>query len=143
MASNVKDDFQDFADRALRVPGIFAKGLADKFNDQFQRELSAVQWDWPRKTTRVNGSVVTSPRDIVDTGSLKRSQSVEKVKESAVETEYLWTWTGDAQDPYAEYVHNGVQLKNGTSLPGRPWTATAERVIKPDKIFEDILKGEI
>ena len=66
MASNVKDDFQDFADRALRVPGIFAKGLADKFNDQFQRELSAVQWDWPRKTTRVNGSVVTSPRDIVN-----------------------------------------------------------------------------
>lgn len=50
-----------------------AHQLGDKFKDSIQDPI----WDWDRTTKRKSGQVVTTPRDIVDTGELLRSQSME------------------------------------------------------------------
>jgi hypothetical protein len=44
---------------------------------EFQDAIASEIWSWPRPTRRTDGSVVTSPRSIVDTGELLRSQEVE------------------------------------------------------------------
>jgi hypothetical protein len=39
--------------------------------------MQEANYYWPRKTKRKSGEIVKSPRDIVDTGLLMESQSVE------------------------------------------------------------------
>jgi hypothetical protein len=42
--------------------------------NQFQKEIRSKQFTWPNPTRRTSGAVVTSPRDIVDTGAFAGSQ---------------------------------------------------------------------
>lgn len=52
--------------------------------------------------------------DIVDTGALRDSQTVEFPTPGAV----MFDWPID----YAGYVHEGYTLQNGNTQPERPWT---------------------
>lgn len=56
-------------------------------------------WQWPRQTRRRNGTLVTSPRDVIDRGSLLDSQSYRQTKAN----EYTFTWKAD----YAQNVFAG------------------------------------
>lgn len=89
--------------------------LAQAFNSamfalgvKFTEEISTNKWEWIKPP---------SPRDIVDTGRLRASQSLEF--ESP--TQALFNWSTD----YAVYVHEGVQFRNGTRTPPRRWTESA------------------
>jgi hypothetical protein len=73
-------------------------------------------YKWPRKTIRQKGGVVGSPRDIVDTGSLRDNQYCLPISQDSWEI----GWTDD----YAAEVHEGIDNK-----PARPWT---EQAIKGD-----------
>lgn len=108
---------------------------ARKLNEEFKRQISDVKWDWPRETLRKNGDKVSSPRDIVDTASLRSSQRRKNISATAVE----WTWHVD----YSAVVHEGPKLKNGKTLPARPWTKDAEKEVKPLKDFADRLRREL
>ena len=49
---------------------------ADKYDRAMKVSIRAKIWNWPNVTRRRNGQTVSSPRDIVDTGELLRSQSM-------------------------------------------------------------------
>ena len=51
--------------------------MSQEFGDKCQEAIEDEIWDWPRDTKRKNGDVVGSPRNIVDTGKLKDSYSME------------------------------------------------------------------
>jgi phage gpG-like protein len=81
--------------------------------EAFQNAIASDIWEWPRETLRQNRDVVSSPRDIYDTGELYDSLVISRTANAA---EY--TWEAD----YAAIVHDGATTKNGTELPARPWT---------------------
>lgn len=81
--------------------------------EAFQNALLYDTWEWPRETLRQNGDLVSSPRDIYDTGELYDSLVISRTANAA---EY--TWEAD----HAAIVHDGATTKNGTELPARPWT---------------------
>lgn len=80
---------------------------------RFTKEISDEKWDWPREPT---------PRDIVDTGNLRRSLRITRGLSQELETYFDWT------APYAAVVHDGAVFKatdaegNARSMPARPWT---------------------
>jgi hypothetical protein len=82
--------------------------------------ISSDRYVWPNATIRQNGQIVTSPRDIVDTGGLRDSQYKNTI--TAEITEFGWT----EDDP--ELNHNGgMNTYNGHRYyhPPRPWTQHA------------------
>lgn len=81
---------------------------------RFTAEITAEKWDWPRDP---------SPRDIVDTGNLRKSLRVERgADQDQLETYFNWT------APYAASVHDGAVFKsvdsegNARTATARPWT---------------------
>jgi hypothetical protein len=86
----------------------------------FQQSFTAQAWNWPRETKRTVGTV-GSPRNIIDTGSLRQSGT--------------WQMTGPYQATfkwsanYATAVHEGARIRPWgnrnaalVQLPARPWT---------------------
>jgi hypothetical protein len=73
-------------------------------------------YKWDKRTMRSTGEVAGSPRNIVDTGALRDSQSVVPIGSLEVEFE----WGVD----YAEDVHTGIRTEGGVTPP-RPWTQYA------------------
>jgi hypothetical protein len=89
----------------------------DWADENFDEQIKSDQWDWKGpdgKTRRQNGSVVTEPRDIVDTGTLLKSKQRNNINNSTTE----FTWTAN----HAEGVHDGYVSKGGGTNPARPWT---------------------
>ncbi len=78
-------------------------------------------YDWPNETIRKNGTRVTAPRNIVDTGELKDSQYQQSIGKGEEEI----VWTAD----HAAINHNGGRKADGTVFPARRWT---EHAIKGD-----------
>lgn len=80
---------------------------------RFTKEISDEKWEWPRDP---------SPRDIVDTGNLRRSLRITRGLGQELETYFDWT------APYAAVVHDGAVFKatdaegNARTMPARPWT---------------------
>tara|TARA_B100001057_G_scaffold322397_1_gene322629 strand:+ start:414 stop:836 length:423 start_codon:yes stop_codon:yes gene_type:complete len=126
---------KDFPSLMKRAAGIALYEVVPVLDRQFTVEIQTVQWQWPRKTKRENGQTVSSPRDIVDTGDLMRSQQNQKIDN------FTWRWTWDVE--YSKIVHNGAVLKQGGNYPARPWTKTAERVVKPRDLLDDIIRREL
>ncbi|MBN3875197.1 hypothetical protein [Nostoc sp. JL23] len=85
----------------------------DALADSFQNVIASDIWKWPRETLRQNGDLVSSPRDIYDTGELYDSLVIAR---SANAAEYTW------ESDHAAIAHDGATTKNGTELPARPWT---------------------
>jgi hypothetical protein len=109
-----------------RIPAILT--AYDKvIYPQFKEELEREQFSWPRETRRRNGSVVGSPRNIVDLGGLRRSQ--ERKRSSATELTYRWN------APYAALVLTGYETSRGTIVPGRNWITPALEARPLDAFF--------
>ena len=56
----------------------------DRLSDEFDNAITADVWQWSGVTVRRNGDIVSSPRDIVDEGSLLGSQVILRRGYSAV-----------------------------------------------------------
>lgn len=90
-----------------------AKPAFDKLNREqlpkaFKEEIEAKKWEWNENVTvRKNGDVVTTPRDIVDTGELR--DSYRYVQRGDM---YRHIWDVD----YAARVYLGTPR-----TPARPW----------------------
>jgi len=97
-------------DRMLQE--IARKTLIELFG-RYQASFNPAAWNWPRETQRRVG-VVGSPRNIVDTGSLRQSGTYSFIGPYTLEAR----WSAG----YATAAHEGARLRNGTILPARPWT---------------------
>lgn len=80
-----------------------AKETFTLLNSEFQRAITAKKWPWPNPPTT---------RDIVDTGSLRQSNTLAISGMTAV-----FRWTKD----YATFVHEGA-ISGRRNYPARPWT---------------------
>lgn len=88
---------------------------------QLDAAMSSSIWNWPNTTQRVNGQVVYTPRDIVDTGVLRSSLS-QKLQANASRT----LIKGQYNAKYAMITHYGGLIQNygradTTYLQPRPW----------------------
>lgn len=80
---------------------------------QFTKALSSNIWAWPRGE---------NPRDVVDTGRLRASQTEEfKGRQPDGTYRFEFSWPVD----YAAPVHQGAVFRDGSSMPARPWTKVA------------------
>lgn len=111
-----------------RVPKIVT--LYGKVMDQqLKEEIKAVQYTWPRKTKRKNGSEVGSPRDIVDEGGFLRSQN----RENPSPSELRFSWN----TPYANLIFNGYTTRRGLVAPPRNWILPALEKRPLDDFFRE------
>ena len=114
---------------------------ANRLDNEFTTQLTTVKWPWASKggaqiTYRKNKTEAKEPRNIVDLGNLRKSQS----RRQAGKYKYEWIWDVD----YSAIVHDGGVLKDGrTKYPDRPWTKSAEEEVKPLEYFTDILEREL
>lgn len=102
------------------LQGILTEALEVVVRDlanAFQNLIEANIYDWPNTTQRQNGSTVSSPRNIVDTGEFKRSQRLERPNP------HIFQFVWDAQ--YAAYIYYGYRTLGGQTLPGRDWITPA------------------
>jgi hypothetical protein len=83
-------------------------------DSELTRHITEPKWDWPRGE---------SPRDIVDTGDLRASQTMTiDPRPGVMVTKYRWS------APYAPAVHDGAVFKatdaegNPKTMTARPWT---------------------
>lgn len=128
------------SNRIVMLEGAFGRVFEqamDWADEDFKREIEAVKWEWPNRTIRSNGRLVDSPRDIVDTGSLRDSQRRENQTE--VSTDFVWT--GGSGGGYALEVHDGSTSKSGKRMPARPFTE--ETVSRLDEIVNSLFKREV
>ncbi len=98
--------------------------LTQGFDFQLKEEIEAEKWEWSGITNRRvgtgrTGKVAGSPRDIVDTGDLRDSQSIDYISPIYA----LYQWDID----HAVVVHQGAVLSNGGIIIARPWTITAQQ----------------
>lgn len=84
----------------------------------FQQSFTAKAWDWPGQTQRSGGSIVGSPRNLIDIGNLRQSGSWQFT--GPYSARYTWS----AQ--YATAVHEGYRRSRAdgsySTWPARPWT---------------------
>jgi len=108
----------------LRVPVILRR-YGDVMDKQLKDEIQTVQFPWTdRKTRRRNGTIVGSPRDIVDLGTFLRSQR----REYPSATQLVFTWDAKSKKGgfmYAGLILTGYTTKRGTVVPGRNWIKPA------------------
>lgn len=84
--------------------------------EQAHTEVKSPKWSHPRQTKRKNGDIVSSPRDIVDSGELDRSLYSE-VQGISGEV--------GAKADYAALVHEGYTTTGGNDVPSKPFLKTA------------------
>lgn len=97
----------------------------------FKAEISAMQFSWPRTTLRRNGQLVSSPRDIVDTGAFRASQQRYTLGAAGLSLGYRW---GGPAAPYAPLILAGYVTDKG-SIVGRDWIKPALDKHPLDKFF--------
>lgn len=101
---------------------------------QFQTEIKAVRFSWPNTTERQNGEVVSTPRNIVDTGDFLRSQQPGKVSSSGAGTYSLsFKWTA----PYALAIYLGYYNYRFEPKKVRNWIKFALEAVPTKTFFED------
>jgi hypothetical protein len=115
------------------IAGAF-ETTVEAYADQCQAELESEKWDWPRTTHRQNGEVVTSPRNVIDTGDLINSQEIEYLDPSTALINY--------GSDHALDVHEG-KVENGLLKPGRPWTETALDEIDLEQVMAEELRNRL
>ena len=97
-----------------RVIAAHVRGNTTELAATFRKQFETPKWDWPRETVRSNGSVVDSPRDIVDTGELRDSYSNE-VRNEGKTVAHIWS----AKHAAIRYL--GGTDANGNYRPGADW----------------------
>jgi hypothetical protein len=99
-------------------------------DSELTRHITEPKWPWPRGE---------NPRDIVDTGDLRKSQEmVINPRPGVMETKFRWTV------PYAPAAHDGAVFKanndaegNPRTMPARPWT---REVLKDREKLQKVFK---
>jgi hypothetical protein len=113
--------------------------MVSEFAQEINFQVEDSKWNWPRETVRKNGSVVGSPRNIVDTGELKNSQFIEDFSD----TYKVIGYTAD----HAALVHEGYQIERNdgtvTDVPARPFIDTAIEDYNPIEAYSEILKEKL
>ena len=107
----------------LRVP-IILRRYGDVMDKELKDQIKAVKWSWPNKTRRRNGTIVGSPRDIVDTGNFLRSQR----REYPDATTLRFTWDAKSKGGfmYAGLIlTGGVVGERSTPYKERNWIKPA------------------
>jgi hypothetical protein len=98
-----------------------AKLVFPELNSAFQDALGSKVWSWPRTTIRSNGQEVGSPRNIVDTGILKASNSFQI---SGTLATFKWSVDYAAAAHYGANIYPwGDKSRPKVNLPARPWTS--------------------
>jgi hypothetical protein len=116
----------------LRIPAILtAYGKA--IDAQFKEEIRTVQFPWPRRTYRKNGTIEESPRDIVDLGNFLRSQRRDRI--DATTLRFSWNV------PYANLIFTGFTTSRGNVCPPRNWIKPALDAQPLDRFFADQWKA--
>ena len=87
------------------------QGFAADADTLFTQAIESPVYEWPGETRRRNGSTVGSPRDIVDLGDFRDSQSYKLNGPTSL----TYTWSAE----HSVYVFLGFTSRNGTSYPGR------------------------
>lgn len=93
---------------------------------EFAKEITSRKWQWPSTPT---------PRDIVDTGELRRSYVSERTRERG-NPAHDHSWNVE----YALAVHQGAVFAHGGSMPARPWTKQPLDRDTLQKAFERLAK---
>lgn len=113
--------------------------MVGEFAQEINFQIEDSKWNWPRETVRKNGTVVGSPRDIVDKGDLKNSQFIEDVSD-------VYKVIGYTAE-HAPLVHDGYEIERNdgtvTDVPARPFIATAVEDYNPIEAYSEILKGKL
>ena len=99
--------------RAARVLQLYRPILAQQLKEEIQRP----QFAWPRTTRRRNRSIVTTPRDIVDTGAVLASQA--DYQPDPLILRYSWGGNG------GPVTYAGIILRGKTNYPPRDWIKPA------------------
>jgi hypothetical protein len=113
--------------------------MVDEFAQEINFQIEDTKWAWPRETVRKNGSVVGSPRDIVDKGDLKNSQFIEDVSD-------VYKVVGYTAE-HAPLVHEGYEIERNdgavTDVPARRFIDTAIEDYNPIEAYSEILKEKL
>ena len=113
--------------------------MVGEFAQEINSQIEDSKWNWPRETVRKNGTVVGSPRDIVDTGELKNSQFIEDVSD----TYKVIRYTAE----HAALVHEGYEIERNdgtvTDVPARPFIDTAVEDYNLIGAYGEILKEKL
>jgi len=134
----VPDDF-DIQWNGERILGALSEPFHranEALNPAFAKELTSRKWDWPGETKRENGEVVSSPRDIVDTGELRRSYVGKR--EGPFEHSHSWS-----NIEYGMAVHEGADFSDGRKMPARPWTRDPIKQRVLEEAFERYVGPEL
>lgn len=127
------------ADKLLHRVPLILTNYGIKVTPLLQESLKARVYEWPTRTDRGgliitrrnNGEEVTTPRNIVDTGGLLRSQSAPQITPNSLTI----TWGA----PYSGEVLRGgfvVGRSNGSYIaPGRDWITPVLRAEEPMGFF--------
>lgn len=126
----VKFNLKNFNRKVVRA----WRQAAEVYAQQCQTELSSSKWDWDGDTVRSDGTVVGSPRDVVDTEDLIDSQQRVKVQEKPGEIIASIEWDSD----HATVVHEG--RTDTDEYDGRPWTHTALQAVDMAQTFGEKLR---
>lgn len=99
------------------------RDVINALNPALDDAIEAPVWNWPNTTFRKNGTIATTPRNIVDTGALKRSKQV-KLAHYPGMTNFTIKYTA----PHANIVYHGGAIQpygnrsaSTVFIPGRPW----------------------
>lgn len=113
--------------------------MVGEFAQEINFQIEDTKWNWPRETVRKNGSVVGSPRDIVDKGDLKNSQFIEDVSD-------VYKVVGYTAE-HAPLVHEGYEIERNdgtvTDVPARRFIDTAIEDYNPIEAYSEILKEKL
>ena len=121
MSINVKVTTGNFRARAAQAAEQATKAVMAELYGAFQQSFTAKAWAWPRQSERSNGSMVGSPRNLIDTANLRQSGSWQMIGPYTAR----FTWSAN----YATAVHEGAMIypwgnrkAQRVQLPPRPWT---------------------
>lgn len=90
----------------------------------YKATIADVIYPWPNRTKRKNGETAGSPRNIVDKGAFRNSQSY-----SIQGLRAVWIWDID----YAVFIFFGYSVAGefGVAVTGRDWIAASHQQSDP------------
>lgn len=120
----------NIAVRSGRAADAAARAVFPELNSAFQDALGTKAWTWPRETfrsgsfrrdgSRTQGIRVGSPRNIVDLGTLRASNSFQV---SGSLCTFRWAVGYATAVHYGANIHPwGDKSRPLVNLPARPWT---------------------
>lgn len=129
-----------FSPKTVQAAETAARIVFPELNSAFQAALGSKTWDWPRVTIRSNGQEVSSPRNIVDNGTLRASNSFTV---NGLTATFKWSVGYATAVHYGANIHPwGDKSKPKVNLPARPWTSAVLGVVKVSGIEEFDYEGK-